>query len=69
VSARYLDEQRGREPISEVWTDAGWKHRQAFLVTPRGWVPHGTQLIYVANQRDGSRALAIDGLNDDNDGA
>lgn len=66
-----MDLHRGRKPVAEVWTDAGWLNRTEWLVVLPTWFPHTTRLVVVQNARDGSITMTITGFDvvDIEDGA
>jgi hypothetical protein len=66
-----LDGSRGRRPLSETYTDAGWGYRGDWQIALPSYYPPSTRLIVKHNQRDGITTLSIDGVDvvDTEDGA
>jgi hypothetical protein len=59
-----LDGQRGRKPLSEQWTDAGWLHRSEWQVV----LPGRHSLLVTINAKAGTVALSLPN-EDEDDGA
>ncbi len=59
-----LDGTKGRKPICEMYTDAGWQCRWEWQIHIPGyvWSSTRTRLIVKHNQRDGTTYCALEGM-------